>query len=86
MAFKNLKANYLKNIKNIDKVSNMKELISGALLLGIINEYIINLKINEIHKKNIKNKYDIKAQLLNQMKLENSNKIKKLIQILMHLS
>ena len=79
MAFKNLKANYLKNIKNIDKVSNMKELISGALLLGIINEYIINLKINEIHKKNIKNKYDIKAQLLNQMKLENSNKIKKLI-------
>lgn len=52
MAFKNLKANYLKNIKNIDKVSNMKELISGALLLGIINEYIINLKINEIHKKN----------------------------------
>lgn len=26
-----------------------------------------------------KTKYDIKAQLLNQMKLENSNKIKKLI-------
>lgn len=56
----------------------MKEIIDGTLLLGIRNEYIINLKINEIQKKNT---CDINAQLLNQMKLENSYQIKELIEI-----
>lgn len=56
----------------------MKEIIDGILLLGIRNEYIINLKINEIQKKNT---CDINAQLLNQMKLENSYQIKELIEI-----
>jgi len=56
----------------------MKELIDGTLLLGAINGYIIHLKINEIQKKN---KCDINAQLLNQIKIENSIQIKELIEI-----
>jgi len=56
----------------------MKELIDGTLLLGSIYGYIIHLKINEIQKKN---KCDINAQLLNQVELENSSEIKKLIEI-----
>ena len=76
--FKPLEADNLKNIKNIDKVSCMKELIDGTLLLGSIYGYIIHLKINEIQKKN---KCDINAQLLNQVELENSSEIKKLIEI-----
>ena len=76
--FKPLEGDNLKNIKNIDKVNCMKELIDGTLLLGTRNGYIINLKINEIQKKN---KCDINAQLLNQMKLENTNKIQEVIEI-----
>ena len=56
----------------------MKELIDGNLLLGTRNGNILKLKINEIKKNN---KYDYNSKLLNQIKLDNSNRIDDLIEI-----
>ena len=68
----------VKDIKNLNIVNCMKELINGTLLLGTKNGYIMNLELIEIKKKN---RFEYNLKLLNQMQLENSENINKLIEI-----
>ena len=67
----------IREIKNLDEVNCMKELINGTLLLGTRNGFIMNLEINETKKK----KFEYNIKLLNLIELENHGKINELIEI-----
>ena len=68
----------LNDIKNLEEIYCMKELIDGTVLLGTKRGYILNIQFNEIKKDN-KIEYNIK--LLNQAQLEEKKRIYDLIEI-----
>ena len=68
----------IRELKNIDKVNCMKELVNGTLLFGTRNGFIMNVEINETKKKN---KFEYNIKLLNLIELENHKKINELIEV-----
>ena len=74
--FTKLEIENLDNINNINKTNCMKELLDGSLLFGTKNGHILKMKLNERQKKD---KVTYILQLLNDIKLENKERIEKFI-------